>query len=233
MNFQQSENYLLNIFQKNNFTANVQKENTHASQVILETCSNGTQIIISFPGYKASVSRNKIVYDYRVDITRNGSTTALSHANIITDIFNKIQNGGMSAKNLRHVLIKVAQQGAVDLAKAIAILPYKPVAAPQSLISKVQKAHGNKAYNTYGNFFDLKIEELLGCIKWIVLQEDINYPIARNFEGRKMPFARYMETIFVTQNSSHSLEAVIQRALAHSRPKPWQEMDYSFRNLIS
>ena len=127
MNFQQSENYLLNIFQKNNFSANVQKRNTHASQVVIETCSNGTQIIISFPGYKASVSRNKIVYDYRVDITRN-STTALSHANIITDIFNKIQNGGMSAKNLKHVLIKVAQQGSVDMAKAIAILPYKSVA---------------------------------------------------------------------------------------------------------
>ena len=232
MNFQQSENYLLNIFQKNNFTANVQKRNTHASQEVVETCSNGTQIIISFPGYKASVSRNKIVYDYRVDITRNGSTTALSHANIITDIFNKIQNGGMSAKKLKHVLIKVAQQGVVDLAKAIAILPYKPVAPPQSLISRVQKAHGNKIYNKYGNFFDLTVEELLSCIKWIVLQEDINYPLARNFEGRKMPFARYIETIFVTQNSSHSLEAVIQRALAHSRPKRWKEMDYSFRNLI-
>lgn len=232
MNFQQSENYLLNIFQNNNFPANAQNRNTHASQVVIETCSNGTQIIISFPGYKASVSSNKIVYDYRVDITRNGNTTALSHANIITDIFNKIQNGGMSAKNLKHVLIKVAQQGTVDLAKAIAILPYKSVAPSQSLISIVQKAHGNKVYNKCGNFFDLTMEELLSCIKWIVLQEDINYPIARNFEGRKMPFARYLETIFITQNSSHSLEEVIKRALAHSRPKQWREMDYSFRNLI-
>ena len=232
MNFQQSENYLLNIFKKNNFTANVQKRNTHASQVVIETCSSGTQIIISFPGYKASVSRNKIVYDYRVDITRNGRTTALSHANIITDIYNKIQNGGMPAKNLKHVLIKVAQHGSVDLAKAIAILPYKPVTPPQSLISRIWKAHGNKSYNKFGNFFDLTMEELLSCIKWIVLQEDINYPIAKNFEGRKMPFARYLEAIFITKNSSHSLEEVIQRALTHSRPKQWQEMDYSFRNLI-
>ncbi len=129
-------------------------------------------------------------------------------------------------------MIKVAQQGAVDLTKAVTMLPYKPVAPPQSLISRVQKAHGNKGYNKYGNFADLTIEELLSCIKWIVLQEDINYPIARNFEGRKMPFARYLETIFITQNSSHSLEEVIKRALAHSRPKQWREMDYSFRNLV-
>jgi len=38
-------------------------------------------------------------------------------------------------------------------------------------------------------------EQLITSIKWIVLQEDINYPIPK-YEGRKMPFARYLEAYF-------------------------------------
>lgn len=233
MNFKQSKNYLLNIFQQNSFTTNVQNNNTHASQVVIETCSNGTRISISFPGYKASVRENSTVYDYRVDIIKNSNTTALSHTNLMTDIFNKIQNGRMSANNLKDVLIEVAKEGNIDLASIAANLPYNPVVPPQALISKVKEAHGNKAYNDIGNSFDLTIEELLACIKWIVLQEDINYPIAKSYEGRKMPFARYLETIFITQNNSHSLEEVISRALIHSRPRQWPEMDYSFTKMIT
>lgn len=232
MNFQKSGIYLLRIFQHNNFVANVQNNNTHASQMLIQTCRNGTQISISFPGYKAAVSRNRTVYDYRVDITKNGVTTALSHTNIITDIFNKIQNGGMSANNLKAVLIEVAQEGNIDLARITANLAYNPIVPPQTLISRVRAAHGKKNYNHVGNSSDLTIEELLASIKWIVLQEDINYPISNNYEGRKMPFARYLETVFITQNNSHRLEEVISRALTHSRPKQWAETDYSFRNLI-
>ncbi|MDM8555910.1 hypothetical protein QUF75_14350 [Desulfococcaceae bacterium HSG7] len=167
-----------------------------------------------------------------MDITKSGVTTALSHANIITDIFNKIQNGEMSANNLKAVLIEVAQEGNIDLDKIKANLAYNPIAPPQTLISRVRTAHGKKNYNHVGNSSDLTIEELLASIKWIVLQEDINYPIRNHYEGRKMPFARYLETVFITQNNSHSLEEVISRALTHSRPAQWAETDYSFRNLI-
>jgi len=232
MNFQQSKTDLLYIFQQNNFSDNVQKNITHASKAVIETCNNGTLISISFPGYKASVSKKKTVYDYRVDIMKNGKTAALSHTNIITDIFNKIQHAGMSGNSLRKVLIEVAKEGNTDLAKITAFLPYNPIVPPKTLISRISNAHGKKPYNPVGNSFDLTIEELLACIKWIVLQEDINYPIADNFEGRRMPFARYLETVFITQNNSHTLEEVIKRALAHSRPKQWTEMDYSFRDLI-
>ncbi|MCD4771845.1 MAG: hypothetical protein K8R41_00510 [Bacteroidales bacterium] len=232
MNFQQSKKHLQAIFKQNNFEANAKHKNLHSSQVIVETCSNGTEISISFPGYKAYISDNKTVYDYRVDINKNGIKTSLSHTNIITDIYNKIVNGKMSNDNLKVVLIKVAQEGNIDLQAILSQLPYNSVIPPHTLIKRVKNAHNSKGYNQVGNSFDLTVEELLYSIKWIVLQEDINYPITNNFEGRKMPFARYLETVFITQNNSHRIEEVISRALSHSRPKQWQEMDYLFANLI-
>ena len=231
-NFQESANFLKEIFDKNDFAKSVKESNKHASKVMLERFNNGTEIYISFPGYKSRVSANKITYDYRVDIEKNKLTTSLSHANIITDIFNKITNGNMSGDNLRGVLIELAQNGRFEINEINKILPYTSITPQQALIDYVKRAHGNKQYNKLGNSFDLTIEELMYSIKWIVLQEDINYPIAKNYEGRKMPFSRYLETIFVTKNKSYELKNVISRALSHYRPNPWPEMDYSFNKLI-
>jgi hypothetical protein len=232
MNFQQARNYLTTVFNQNGFSQNVQNKNIHATQVVVETCSNGTEISVSFPGYKAYITGNKTVYDYRVDIVKNGIKTALSHTNIITDIYNKIDSCNMSASELRNVLIEVSQEGNIMLQSIVQRLPYNPSAPNQNLLTRVANAHNGKTYNAIGNSFDLTLEELLSSIKWIVLQEDINYPISNGYEGRKMPFARYLEAIFVTQNTSHTLEEVIQRALSHSRPSQWNEMDYSFRNQV-
>lgn len=232
MNFKQAITYLTTVFNQNSFSQNVHNKNTHATQVVVETCSNGTEISVSFPGYKAYITGNKTVYDYRVDIVKNGIKTALSHTNIITDIYNKISSCNMSASEFRSVLIDVSQEGNIALQSIIQRLPYNPSVPNQNLLTRVKNAHNGKTYNAIGNSFDLTLEELLSSIKWIVLQEDINYPILNGYEGRKMPFARYLEAIFVTQNTSHTLEEVIQRALSHSRPSQWNEMDYSFRNLI-
>ena len=231
MNFQESKNHLLNIFNQNGFIADMNAKKKHTNKVVLETCSNGTEISVSFPGYKAYSRNGKTVYDYRVDITKNGITTALSHANIIADIFNKIVEGNMSIKSLREVLIETSREGNIDVEDIKNRLPYTSVVPTEAYKMRIKNAHGNKFYNETGNSFDLTIEELISSIKWIVLQEDINYPIPR-YEGRKMSFARYLETIFITENNSHSLEEVINRALSHSRPVQWKEMDYSFRNDI-
>jgi hypothetical protein len=232
MNFQQARNYLTTVFNQNGFSQNVQNKNIHATQVVVETCSNGTEISVSFPGYKAYITGNKTVYDYRVDIVKNGIKAALSHTNIITDIYNKIDSCNMSASELRNVLIEFSQEGNIMLQSIVQRLPYNPSAPNQNLLTRVANAHKGKTYNAVGNSFDLTLEELLSSIKWIVLQEDINYPISNGYEGRKMPFARYLEAIFVTQNTSHTLEEVIQRALSHSRPSQWNEMDYSFGNQV-
>ena len=232
MNFQQARSHLKTIFNQNSFSQNVQNKKIHASQVVVEKLGNGNEIFVSFPGYKAYITGNKIIYDYRVDIMKNGIKTALSHTNIITDIFNKIESCNMSASELRNVFIDVSQEGNISLQDIIQKLPYNPSEPNQNLLKRVANAHNEKKYNSVGNSFDLTLEELFSSIKWIVIQEDINYPISNGYEGRKMPFTRYLEAIFVTQNTSHSLEEVIQRALSHSRPSQWNEMDYSFRDLI-
>ena len=232
MNFINSKKHLQNIFDKNHFTQNVKQERRHTTQILIEKCSNNSEISISFPGYKSSVNESRTVYDYRVDIKKDGIQTALSHANIITDIYNKIVNGDISISFFYKELIEIAKNGTLNIPEIEQKLTYKSCKPSAFLIKRVKKAHGKKKYNETGNSFDLTLEELFLSIKWIVLQEDINYPMPR-FEGRKMSFARYVEAIFVTQNNAHNLEEVIERALSHSKPLPWKEIDYSFLNQIS
>jgi hypothetical protein len=232
MNFQKSKNYLLTVFNENDFAKNVQNKRLHATQIVVENCTNGTEISISFPGYKAYIREDKIVYDYKVNILKNGIKTALSHANIVADIYNKITNCNMPANEFRDVLIDISQEMDIPMESILQRLPYNPSAPNKELIKRVLNAHNGKAFNMIGNSFDLTLEELFSTIKWIILQEDINYPISHGFQGRKMTFSRYLEAIFVTQNNSHTLEEVIERTLSHSRPPQWYEMDYSFTNLI-
>jgi hypothetical protein len=232
MKFIEARESLFKTFEVNCFRENVVAKKSHCSETILATCSNGTEISVCYPGYKSKLKGNKIVYDFRVDITKNGIKTALSHTNIITDIYNKIVNGGMDANILRGHLIDSSVEKKFELVKVIEELAYESCPPNQDLITKVNKAHGVKQNNIIGNSFDLTIEELFTSIKWIVLQEDINYPISSGFEGRKMPYARYLEVIYTTESNEHTLESVIQRALAHYRPVLWKDMDYSFRNYI-
>jgi hypothetical protein len=233
VNYILAKESLIKLFEDNNFADNINNNNRHATSIIIEICSSNSEISISFPGYKAYISDDKIIYDYRVDLNKNGKTYSLSHSNIIIDIYNKITFGGMSANNLRSVLIAVAQEGNSDLIEIEKILPYSPVIPSEDLLNYAHAAHNDKYYNKTANSTDLTIKELFLSIKWIVLQEDINYPISSGFEGRKMPFSRYLETVFITQNNNHKfLKSVIQRALSHTRPRKWPAMDYSFTNNI-
>jgi hypothetical protein len=233
LDYEPSKKYLLDLFNTNHFVQNFQSRKLHSSQIIIQECSNGTRIGVSFPGYKTQIKPNQIVYDYRVDILKGSVTTALSHANIIVDIYNKMTSGGMSSKIFREVLIELSREGHFDVSELSKKLTYKSIKPSEELKERANKAHKGKIYNTIGNSFDLSIEELIIAMKWIVLQEDINYPIAKGYEGRKMPFARYIETTHIIEHTTYSLEQVIERALSHSRPSLWNEFDYSFRNFIS
>ncbi len=228
MEFSKSKKILFDIFKSNNFHDNVVNDNMHATEATVEVCSNGSKISVLFPGYKSKVKNNKITYDYRVDILKNNVSVALSHSNIATDIYNKIANGNMNARSFAIEIAKSGLDSKFDLPEVINKLKYNPIIPTAEIISRVNLAHKGKLYNKIGNSFDLTIEELFACIKWIVIQEDINYPISKNFEGRRMSFYRYIESAFVAQNSQHTLEDVINRTLSHSRPKKWNEINYKF-----
>lgn len=232
MHFQQAKNHLIAIFDTNHFSQLVQHRQLHACQVVAETCSNGTPIVISFPGYKAAITAGRVIYDYRVDVWRPGLKTSLSHANIVTDIFHKIVHGGMCADAMRTALVDLAQEGTVDIQALVHRLPYVSSTPPVELRRRVALAHAGKPYNAMGNAIDWTLEELFLSMKWIVLQEDMNYPISLGYEGRKMPFARYLETIFITRHTTHTLEDVIARTLMHSRPPGWADVDYSCLSML-
>ena len=217
MNFSAARAVLEGIFLANDFESNVKKGLKHTHQQVLETCGNGAIISVSFPGYKAQFRKEKVIFDYRIDIEKDGVKTALSHANIIVDIYNKIRNGGMFALGMSNALLDISKDSILNLKNYGADLAYKSVNPPDDLVKKITSIHGEKSFNKVGNSFDLTLEELFKSIKWIVVQEDINYPIEAGFEGRRMAFARYLEAVFVLENNTYQLKEVIERALAHKR----------------
>lgn len=228
MNYAASLRLLHELFLHHDFKGHQASRRRHAATAPVATCANGSVISICFPGYKATPTNP----DYRVDLTRNGVSTSLSHANIVVDIFNKCTAGGMSVAGLKKALQRQAVDCALDYAALAQGLPYRPVAPAADLLAAAQAAHGGKWYNKTGNRWDLSLEELFKSIQWIVIQEDVNYPIAKGCLGRKMPYGRYLEAIHVLEGHGHSLPEVIQRALAHTRPRPWAGMDYSFEQSI-
>jgi len=227
MEFNKSKEQLINIFLEQNTIERIKNNELHSLQITLFEIGS-TKISISFPGYKARIKGTNAIYDYRVDITKNNKTTPLSHANIIIDIYNKIVNGNFNINKMSEILLKTFKEGPVTSDDVN--VKYDSIAPSNDLIKYAIDAHGIKSHNILGNSFDLTPTELFVSIKWIVLQEDINYPISKGYEGRKMPLARYMETLHVIKTGSekHTLKEVIDRALAHYRPKQWNDMNYSF-----
>lgn len=235
MDFVNTTNTLINLFENSNFLIDAKNKRFNINSKEVFRC-NDSILVISYPGKKTRFSSNGktiVAHDYRVMLVKYGRTFVLSHVNIIIDIYNKIVNCGMPAENLRKAIIDAIQEGVLDLNKVKMMLPYTPKPPPEELLLIAEMAHGGKIFPAKGNSFNLTLQELFVCIKYIVLQEDINYPISQNKQGRKMPAARYLETIFVTQNDSHTLDEVIRRALDYSVPSNWIEMDYSFLDLIN
>jgi hypothetical protein len=195
----------------------------------VNSLSGGSVVKVVFPGQKASVtSKGKVIYDYRVDIKKQGVRTTLSHANIVVDIYNKCQREKGLIRDLRTLLGNIILEGDVDPYRDTRLCRgYELVEPPGAvLLERVGRVHEQlgKAFNSVGNQSDLSIEELIAVVKWIALQEDINYPMPR-FEGRRMPFARYLEAIYCAEGNAE-VDNVIRRALTHSRPGRWDGVDY-------
>lgn len=232
MNFTQMRKYLYDIFETNNYIERVKNNEVNSVKILLYRCVNGSEVWLIFPGYKRSISTHTQTYDYRIDLIKDGKPLTLSHTNIIVDIYNKIINGGMDSFKLREELISLARTGEYDLNNITNNLPYNPCPPPQDLLNRALTAHDAKKYNSTYNLSDLTLEELFNSIKWIALQEDINYPIQNGREGRRMSFARYMETIYITQINYKSFENVVSRSLLHLIPTKWDCVNYDYEILI-
>lgn len=228
MDFSRAKKQLHQIFQENDFAGLLQTGQKHAKTVQVARCSNKSVIWISFPGYKAMKKAGKIIFDYRVMLEKHGGMYPLSHTNLIVDIYTKCLYGNMEVGLFEKFLAKSFEQGNDE----IPVMEIRYTDTPAYLLQYIKKAHRDKKYLLEGNRAYLTLEELFLTMKWIVIQEDMNYPVKQGLEGRKMPLSRYMEAIEVARNGKHELKEVIRRALSHSRPRKWDDMDYSFLNAL-
>lgn len=214
------KNYLLNNFENNDFI-NLWKQRK-INQNSIEVHNNfNLNLSVAFPGYKTDYKYNHIVYDYRVDLNR----IAISHANIVTDIYNKCVQAPHLIHDIYNFLIDLAYNGLnVNLNRYPQLLNYRFQPPNNELLTEVENGHNGKYYNRLANSWNYSFEELSSIIPYIVLQEDINYPMPR-FSGRRMSFYRYVEAIFCSLNNQYSIRHAINRTLSHSRPQLWMEFN--------
>ncbi|MEI2369044.1 hypothetical protein, partial [Niallia circulans] len=178
---------------------------------------------ISFPGYKTKIQGQKVTYDYRVSL----NNIAISHANIVVDLYNKAIQLGNESSLLAEYLFDLAVNGYNYNREKYLKLNSLFNPPSDTLLSQIQSIHTQlgKNYGINGNHkWNYSLDELSYSIMFIVLQEDINYPPPR-YLGRKMPFSRYLEAIFFAQNPNNGvfdLKDVLRRTLVHNeRPRPY------------
>ena len=226
MSYSVMRQQLLNEFNKSNILQvwNAGQINTLHYQI---PNNYNLNLTINYPGKKTKVVNNTIkAYDYRVDL--NG--IAISHANIITDLYNKalqLIQMGSDTRILEDLLIDIAYNGiSYRRTEHLAIDRFEFTAPSIQLLNQISTIHTNiqKTFQIDGNVnWSYSLDELANSISWIVLQEDINYPMPR-YQGRKMPFYRYLEALYCAANPqnpyNYTLSDVIVRALVHNGPPP-------------
>jgi hypothetical protein len=228
MDFTRARKWLIETFISHNFAALYKSGKTKT--IWVENTPSGSGIAIAFPGYKTRVAKNgSFYYDYRVVLHKNNCDITLSHVNLIIDIYNKLTRIEMDEELFYQWFIRFIADDHFSLHEAVTSLKFNDLPLCMPDFDKIDKYHQqlNKKYNRAGNRYNLTIDELFIAMKWIVVQEDINYPIEQGFLGRKMAFARYLEVFHCKNCQTHTVKQVVERALTHSRPRNWPDMDYS------
>lgn len=242
MLYRQAERELLTIFEQDDFSGRFERGELLSGEHVVQDDLPHATISVRYPRRKTRLDRDARgarvrFYDYRVDITKDGQTLALSHVNILIDIFNKCLRGNVPVQAMRQFLRDVSRDEATSRAQ-IDILPSRPPVPPSAAlldaVAGVYADMGRTFYDRRGNQWDLEFIELALSIKWIALQEDINYPQRRGFLGRRMAFARYHEAVGCAEgHTTHHITEVVRRALEHRRQQDWADMDYSFLREIN
>ncbi len=234
MSYVRMKKQLLAEFEANNFSQEWRKDNVNTLKYQVPNDYN-LDLTICYPGKKTVVVNKQVKkYDYRVDL--NGIT--ISHVNIVVDLYNKACQLQDEAYILEELLIDLARNGTSYRRNNYIHLDKISFAPPNKrLLDLVTNIHTslNKTYNLHGNLnWNYSLDELASLISWIALQEDINYPMPR-FEGRRMPFYRYIEALYCANNPAdrqHTLKDAIIRTLSHNRPPLWNECNINYEPII-
>ncbi|MFW6008466.1 MAG: hypothetical protein ACOCP8_04280 [archaeon] len=230
MSYKKMRKQLLKHFEENNFKEEYKNNNINENQYYVPNKYN-LDLVINFPGYKTKRKKGYWYYDYRVDL----NNTPISHVNIIIDLYNKaIQLDDITI--LYDFLIDIAHQGDDFNRKNYLKLDNINFSPPsQELLGIANKVYNdkNKHFDYSGNEnWNYSIDELSHLIMWIVLQEDINYPMDKNFSGRRMSFYRYLEAIYTSKSNNKKINKVIKRAIKHGKPNLWKNENINYQPII-
>lgn len=208
-----------------------------------------THFELKYPGYltKFNSKHDKVtIKDFRVDMIRKKERLILSHTNIIVDLYSKSldilksyninKENNIKLSDLQDYLIDIAKNAEqFELSKIDSLNKIEYTHPDRDIIDTVSRIHNEKGkkFNKKVNYKKFDYEELSAAIILISMQEDINHRISRRKQGRKMPFYRYLETIFCAYvdfnglDSNHNLEEVIDRSLLKNKlpPKPWEDVN--------
>ena len=231
MNYSTSREVLLQEFGKYRWEGAVADRQWHKWSYVADPAvpPYGAEIQLRFPGLKTKLYERPARYDFRVDLLRADSPTTPSHANVIADIHNKclLQPGLVADLTLLlHNMFPDGDSDPLDGTRHLS--DYRGLAPPgPDLLKAIAHSHTllGKNFTPATNENDLSVPELIAIIKWITLQEDMNYPMELGFQGRRMPFARYIEAVH-SAASERTIEEVVERALMHRRPQLWGGVEY-------
>lgn len=223
MNYNQLKEHVLKIFKEGDFVKHWENYNETGNRLELNSqnkiINDSLNLSINFPGYKTTKKYGKLIYDYRVDL----NNIAISHTNIVIDIYNKCRQAPHLSNNLYRFLLDISKNALnTNLNNYTDLLNFNFIAPSTKLLEQSNIAHKNlgKYFNQSANSWNYSFEELKYLISYIVLQEDINYPMPR-YNGRRMSFYRYIEALICTFPNDYTLENVIERTLSHSIPPLW------------
>ncbi|MFL0266821.1 hypothetical protein [Candidatus Clostridium radicumherbarum] len=183
----------------------------------IETDSDNIKLQI--PGKKTDIS----VYDFRLLLNIGNYKYFLTHANIIIDLYTKIKYNPSFATNLREFIVDIAINGlreenrleryGLDKLKTNQFVKteYKNIAA---------ECVPN--YNKYFNYRTCDMNLLRSILFWVTLQEDINYPIDKGCQGRRLAFTRFVESIYCAEHDYEDsmIRVVLTNSYNHGRGVP-------------
>jgi len=177
---------------------NYDKSNVKQYSRLLAVYPDSKKLIIRYPGYKTTSTK----CDYCVCLVDEGNERAVSHAEIMQDLYNKTTPSNYP--DMKAYIEAVARIGR-EAKTASFMVPI----FPQSF--------------SYAQLTDLMF--------YVAIQEDINYPDYR-YQGRKMCFFRYLEAIYCKINNQHSLQEAISRAETHGKiPPMWTNVGDLYDNV--
>lgn len=191
------KNNLIANFKENNFESLFNSKKYYAKTLTIPNDYN-LNISLSFPGKLSKQTKYGIKYDYRFQF--NGQ--AITHEDIVRDLNNSIRVNPDIFNELYTLLINLCSEPFIEISDYPDLQNY---------------------YNDYTPKF--KLEELVTIIPYLVVQEDINFPMPC-FDGRRMSFYRYIEALLCTlPNSSMNIEQIVLRTnfKGGSRPAPMKE----------